>query len=95
MFRLLEIRNKSDFVIRGTSPSHILGPNCLATMGQNIQRHEIDVQFYLRSVLGDLPALPPEELQSYPQDEWKCDLMAEQQASLNAHHASLVRRSVR
>jgi len=55
------------------------------------QRHELDVQFYLRSVLAYLPALPPEELQNYLPDVWKRDLMAEQRMALNAHHGSLVR----
>jgi len=52
-------------------------------------RHEIDVQFYLRSVLAYLPELPPEQLQNYLPDVWKHDLTAEQQAALNAHHAAL------
>jgi len=55
------------------------------------QRHEIDVQLYLRSVLAYLPGLPPEELPNYLPDVWKRDLMAEQRAALNAHHASLAR----
>ena len=54
----------------------------------SVQRHEIDVQFYLRSVLAHLPDLPPEELQNYLPDVWKRDLMAEQRAAPNAHHAS-------
>jgi hypothetical protein len=54
------------------------------------QRHEIDVQLYLRSVLAHLPGLPPDELQNYLPDVWKRDLMAEQQAALGAHHAKLV-----
>jgi hypothetical protein len=29
------------------------------------QRHEIDVQLHLRSVLAHLPGLPPEELPNY------------------------------
>lgn len=55
------------------------------------QRHEIDVQLYLRSVLAYLPGLPPDELPNYLPDVWKRDLMAEQRAALNAHHASLAR----
>ncbi len=58
------------------------------------QRHEIDVQFYLRSVLAYLPGLPPEELQNYLPDVWKRVLMAEQRAALNAHHAALLRASI-
>ena len=55
------------------------------------QRHEIDVQFYLRSVLAYLPGLPSDELPNYMPDVWKRDLMAEQQAKLSAHHTALVR----
>lgn len=55
------------------------------------QRHEIDVQLYLRSVLAHLPALPRDELQNYLPDVWKRDLMAEQRAALNAHHANVTR----
>jgi hypothetical protein len=55
------------------------------------QRHEIDVQFYLRSVLAYLPGLPSEELPNYMPDVWKRELMAEQQAKLSAHHTALVR----
>ena len=58
------------------------------------QRHEIDVQLYLRSLLAYLPALPPDELQHYVPDAWKRDLMAEQRAALNAHHASLTHAQV-
>ena len=59
------------------------------------QRHEIDPQLYLRSVLAHLPALPPEELQNYLPDAWKRDLMAEQQAALNDHHARMVSAMIR
>jgi hypothetical protein len=38
-----------------------------------------------------VPGLPPEELPNYLPDVWKRDLMAEQRAALNAHHASLAR----
>jgi transposase len=57
------------------------------------QRHEIDVELYLRSVLAHLPGLPPDELPNYLPDVWKRDLMAEQRAALNAHHASLASRT--
>ncbi len=59
------------------------------------QRHQIDVQLYLRSVLAHLPALPPDELQNYLPDGWKRDLMAEQRAKLSAHHAALDRAVIR
>jgi phosphoserine phosphatase len=53
------------------------------------QRHDLDVQLYLRSVLAHLPGLPPEELQNYLPDVWNRDLMAEQRAAVNAHHAAM------
>jgi hypothetical protein len=64
-------------------------------MGQNAQHHEIDVQLYLRSVMACLPGLPPKELPNYLPDVWKRDLMAEQRAALNAHHAILARGNVK
>ena len=62
------------------------------------QRHDLDVQCYLRSVLAHLPAasasnppaLPPDELHNYLPEAWKRDLMAEQQTTLNANHAAMV-----
>jgi hypothetical protein len=61
------------------------------------QRHQLDVQLYLRSVLAHLPALsvsnppttPAQPLQNYLPDAWKRDLMAEQKAALDEHHAVL------
>jgi transposase len=63
----------------------------LWTLIASAQRHDIDPQLYLRSVLAHLPALPPDQLQNYLPDVWKRDLMAEQRAALNAHHANLAR----
>jgi transposase len=67
------------------------GQAVLWSLIASAQRHEIDVQLYLRSVLAYLPGLSPEELHNYLPDVWKRDLMAEQQAALNAHHAKLIR----
>jgi hypothetical protein len=67
------------------------GQAVLWSLIASAQRHDLDVQLYLRSVLAHLPGLPPEELQNYLPDVWKRDLMAEQQAALNAHHAGLAR----
>jgi len=53
------------------------------------QRHGIDPQLYLRSVMAHLPALPPEQLQNYLPDLWKRDLMNEQQVALSDHHAKM------
>lgn len=44
---------------------------------------------YLRSALAHLPALPPEQLQSYLPDAWKRELMAAQQRALTDHHATM------
>src|SRR5580658_4510009 len=71
------------------------GHTILWSLIASAQRHEIDVQLYLRSVLAHLPGLPPDELQNYLPDVWKRDLMAEQQAALNAHHAALARAVIR
>jgi transposase len=70
------------------------GHTILWSLIASAQRHEIDVQLYLRSVLAHLPGLPPDELQNYLPDVWKRDLMAEQQAALNAHHAALAHMKV-
>ena len=59
------------------------------------QRHGLDVQLYLRSVLAHLPGLPAEELPNYLPDAWKRDLMAEQQAEARAHHARLLAATLR
>jgi hypothetical protein len=42
-----------------------------------------------------LPSWPTDELPNYLPDVWKRDLMAEQQATLSAHHAALVRAIIR
>jgi len=54
------------------------------------QRHELDVQFYLRSVLAHLPATPSSQLERFLPDIWKRDLMAEHAAGLEAHHAMIL-----
>jgi hypothetical protein len=59
------------------------------------QRHDIDVQLYLRSVLAHLPGLPQDKLQNYLPDVWKRDLMAEQRTKLSAHHAALAQAVIR
>jgi transposase len=65
------------------------GQAVLWSLIASAQRHELDVQLYLRSVLAHLPGLPPDELPSYLPDVWKRDLMAEQRTALAAHHARL------
>ena len=62
----------------------------LWTLIASAQRHGLDVQLYLRSVLAHLPGLPAEELPNYPPDAWKRDLMAGQQAEARADHARMV-----
>jgi transposase len=68
------------------------GQAVLWSLIASAQRHEIDVQLYLRSVLAYLPGLPPDELQNYLPDAWKRDLMAEQQTELaeRSHRIMLV-----
>jgi len=46
------------------------------------ERHELDVQLYLRSVLAWLPVIKVSELELYLPDRWKRDLMAEQKKEL-------------
>jgi transposase len=72
-----------------------MGHAILWSLIASAQRHEIDVQLYLRSVLAHLPALPPEELQNDLPDVWKRDLMAQQRQKLSAHHAALARAVIR
>jgi hypothetical protein len=82
----------------GPAAGHDESAQCHAILWSLIasaQRHEIDVQFYLRSVLANLPGLPPEELPNYLPDAWKRDLMAAQRAKLSAHHAALDRAIIR
>jgi hypothetical protein len=73
----------------------VQGPAVLRSLIASAQRHEIDLQLYLRSVLAYLPALPPEELQNNLPDVWKRDLVAEQQAKLSAHHAAVAQAVIR
>jgi hypothetical protein len=47
------------------------GQAVLWSLIASAQRHEIDVQLHLRSVLAHLPGLPPEELPNYLPDAWK------------------------
>jgi transposase len=69
------------------------GQAILWSLIASAQRHEIDVQLYLRSVLAYLPVTPADELQNYLPEVWKRDLMAEQQAALATYHARLSRTS--
>ena len=71
------------------------GQAVLWSLIASAQRHDLDVQFYLRSVLAHLSGLPPDELSNYLPDVWKRDLMADQRAALNTHHAALVRPIIR
>lgn len=84
---------RKNWLWAGTDDS-AMGHAVLWTLIASAQRHEIDVQLYLRSVLAYLPALPADELPHYLPDVWKRDLMAEQQATLKAHQARLARATV-
>lgn len=66
------------------------GQAILWSLIASAQRHGVDVQLYLRSVLAHLPATPAEELQNYLPDVWKRDLLSEQKAQLDTHHARLL-----
>lgn len=55
----------------------------------SVQRHELDVQLYLRSVLAWLPATPVSQVQRFLPDVWKRESMAEHAAQLQAHHAQI------
>jgi transposase len=68
------------------------GQAVLWSLIASAQRHELDVQLYLRSVLAYLPAIrdSAEQLQNYLPDAWRRYLMAEQREKLNAHHAKLL-----
>lgn len=65
------------------------GQAVLWSLIASAQRHDLDVQFYLRSVLAHLPGLDHDELPHYLPDAWKRDLMAQQRTDLTAHHARL------
>jgi transposase len=74
------------------------GQAVLWSLIASAQRHDLDVQLYLRSVLAHLPALmtdSPEELQNYLPDVWKRDLMAEQRSALRGDHAKMAREAAR
>jgi transposase len=66
------------------------GQAILWSLIASAQRQEIDVQLYLRSMLAYLSVTPAEKLQNYLPDVWKRDLMAEQKAATDAHHAKLL-----
>ena len=65
------------------------GQAVLWSLIASAQRHGLDVQLYLRSVLAYLPGLSQSDLPDYLPDAWKRDLMAEQRKALAAHHARL------
>ena len=65
------------------------GQAVLWSLIASAQRHGLDVQFYLRSVLAHLPGLRQSQFNEYLPDAWKRDLMAEQRRALAAHHACL------
>ena len=66
------------------------GQAILWSLIASAQRHDIDVQLYLRSVLAYLPVTPPEQLQNYLPEVWKRVLMAEQKSATDSHHAKLL-----
>ena len=67
-----------------------MGHAVLWSLIASAQRHEIDPQFYLRSVLAWLPATPASQVEHFLPDVWKRDWMAEHHAQLQAHHTRIL-----
>jgi transposase len=67
-----------------------MGHAVLWSLIASAQRHEIDVQFYLRSVLAWLPVTPASQIDHFLPDIWKRDWMAQHAAQLQDHHARIL-----
>lgn len=80
---------RKNWLWAGTDDS-AMGHAVLWTLIASAQRHEIDVQFYLRSVLAWLPVTPASQVEHFLPDVWKRDWMAEHAAQLQAHHARIL-----
>ena len=79
---------RKNWLWAGTDES-AMGHAILWTLIASAQRHDLDVQLYLRSVLAWLPATPTTQIERFLPDVWKRDWMAEHAAQLQAHHAKL------
>jgi transposase len=79
---------RKNWLWAGTDDS-AMGHAVLWTLIASAQRHELDVQLYLRSVLAWLPMTPSSQIERFLPDIWKRDWMAEHAAQLQAHHAKI------
>lgn len=80
---------RKNWLWAGTDDS-AMGHAVLWTLIASAQRHEIDVQLYLRSVLAWLPVTPASQVEHFLPDVWKRDSMAEHATQLQAHHARIL-----
>jgi transposase len=80
---------RKNWLWAGTDDS-AMGHAMLWSLIASAQRHEIDVQLYLRSALAWLPVTPASELDRFLPDVWKREWMAEHAAQLQAHHARIL-----
>lgn len=80
---------RKNWLWAGTDES-AMGHAVLWSLIASAQRHEVQVQLYLRSVLAWLPATPASQIERFLPDVWKRDWMAEHAAALQAHHARLL-----
>lgn len=80
---------RKNWLWAGTDES-AMGHAVLWSLIASAQRHGLDVQLYLRSVLAWLPATPTTQIERFLPDVWKRDWMAEHAAQLQAHHARLL-----
>ena len=80
---------RKNWLWAGTDDS-AMGHAVLWTLIASAQRHELDPQFYLRSVLAWLPATPASQIERFLPDIWKRDWMTEHAAQLQAHHTRIL-----
>jgi transposase len=80
---------RKNWLFSGTDES-AMGHAVLWSLIASAQRHEIDVQLYLRSVLAWLPATPASQVQRFVPDVWKRELMAEHAAQVQAQNARIL-----
>lgn len=79
---------RKNWLFSGTDDS-AMGHAVLWSLIASAQRHELDVQLYLRSVLAWLPATPLSQLERFLPDVWKRELMAEHAAQLQVQNARI------
>jgi transposase len=79
---------RKNWLWSGTDES-AAGHAVLWSLIASAQRHELDVQLYLRSVLAWLPVTPLSQVERFLPDVWKRDWLAEHAAQLQAHYAHI------